>query len=148
MLSPHTDSSTIQFSLSTARARSFLVLGLCLGQLPGSAGLQIILRAMKLDNPDCRRVLHLIDLIKHHPAERAYAIEQLGSISASAEAVPFLIEALRDDDGDLRGSAAMALGKIGTAAAEAVPFRGLTINGTKGPMGLDSIEDVWIINRA
>ena len=91
-------------------------------------GLKKILRAMKLDDPDHRRVLHLIDMIRHHPAERAYAVKQLAyaikqqvSIcAAAAEAVPVLSETLRDADEDVRRSAAVALGKIGPAAVPAL----------------------------
>lgn len=84
-------------------------------------GLRKILRAMNLDDPDHRRAMHLIDLIRHHPAERAHAIEQLVSMStAAAEAVPALSEALRDTDGSVRRSAAEALGKIGPPAVPAL----------------------------
>ena len=71
-------------------------------------GLQKTLRAMKLDDPDHRRALHLIDMIRHHPAERAYAI-------------PALSNAFRDYDGIVRRSAAEALATRGPAAADAVP---------------------------
>ena len=48
------------------------------GDWPG--GIKRILRAMKRNDPDYRRVLHLIDLIRHHPEEREHAINELASI--------------------------------------------------------------------
>jgi hypothetical protein len=85
-------------------------------------GLSKILRAMKLDDPDFRRALHLIDLIRYHLAERRYAIERLACIAdVTRLAVPALAEALRDANSDVRGLAAEALEMIGPAAAEAVP---------------------------
>ncbi|HEX3414938.1 MAG TPA: HEAT repeat domain-containing protein [Stellaceae bacterium] len=92
-----------------------------------NTGLTKILKAMRLDDPDYRRVLHLIGLIKYHPAERGYAIEQLANTvppmsirAAAAEAIPLLTEALRD--AILRRRAVDALGRIGPAAAETVPL--------------------------
>ena len=92
-----------------------------------NTGLTKILQAMRLDDPDYRRVLHLIGLIKYHPAERGYAIEKLANTvppmsirAAAAEAIPLLTEALRDDI--LRRRAVDALGRIGPAAAETVPL--------------------------
>ena len=78
---------------------------------------------MKLDDPDRRRVQHLADLILViHPMERAYAIDELGHMSAATgEAVPALIEALRDTNSDVRAAAVRALGDIGPAAGKAVP---------------------------
>jgi hypothetical protein len=73
-----------------------------------SSGITKILRAMRLDDPIHRRALHLIDSIRHHPAERDYAIEQLtlteSLLEAAAEAVPALVEALRDTDRNIRGA--------------------------------------------
>jgi HEAT repeats/HEAT repeat len=80
-------------------------------------GLTKILRSMKLGDPDHRRTLHLIDLIRYHPAERKHALEQLASIAGvGAIAVPVLIEALRDADSRVRRLASTTLGQIGLAA--------------------------------
>jgi hypothetical protein len=79
------------------------------------AGVTKILRAINLDDPDYRHILHLVDLIIHHPAERTYAInavKELANISAAAEAVPALRAALRDPDPYVRRSAASALARI------------------------------------
>jgi HEAT repeat protein len=89
-----------------------------------NTGLTKILQAMRLDDPDYRRVLHLIGLIKYHPAERGYAIEKLANTmsirAAAAEAIPLLTEALRDADEPVRRRAAEALGQIGPAAIPAL----------------------------
>jgi hypothetical protein len=87
-----------------------------------NGGIRKILQSMKLDDPLHRQVLHLIDLITYHPTDRRHAVERLAEIGpAAAEAVPALIEALRDSADDVRQGAASALGKIGPAAAAAVP---------------------------
>ena len=84
-------------------------------------GLSSILRAMKLDDPAHRRALHLIDLIRYHPAERDYAVSQLRQMDVSSDAVPFLIEVFGDHETEARWYATVALGNIGLAAAKAVP---------------------------
>jgi hypothetical protein len=53
-----------------------------------------ILHAMKLDDPDHRRVLHLIELIRYHLVDRKHAIKQLQGIGAAARLAvpaPFLL---------------------------------------------------------
>ena len=64
-------------------------------------GVKDIIRAMKIDYPEFRRTLHLLNLIKYHPAERKYAIEQLRTTrirDSVAEVVPTMIELLGDSD--------------------------------------------------
>jgi hypothetical protein len=88
-----------------------------------NAGLNAILRAMRLDDPVSARIHSLIGALHrpfHH--ERIFALEQLGSIgAAAADAVPALAEALTDQNEYVRQHAADALGRIGPAAADAVP---------------------------
>lgn len=95
-------------------------------------GLRKIVRAMKLEDPEHRRILHLIDLIRYHPKERAYAIRQvahigntaadaLGEIGPAAAAAVLIEALLHDTNFFVRQSAAHVLGKIGPAAAAAVP---------------------------
>jgi HEAT repeat protein len=55
-----------------------------------------------------------------NPRERAEAARSLGRLGAP-EAVPVLIDALRDPDARVRGQAAEALGEIKGAAAESIP---------------------------
>ena len=84
-------------------------------------GIIMILQAMNLADDNCRRVLQLIDLIKNHPLERCYAIEQLEGVGDVARlAVPALIEVFRDPDFLVRHNATYALGKIGSAAVPAL----------------------------
>ena len=94
-------------------------------------GVLKILKSMGLIDPDYRRISHLIDLIKDHPLERLYAIEQLESFGAEARlivlAVPALIEALRDSNEDVRERAARALGAIGPSVPLASENGGSTI---------------------
>jgi hypothetical protein len=86
-----------------------------------SEGLERILRVLKYDDPVSARIDSLIDALRrpfHH--ERLFALQQLGSIGlAAADAVPALGSALKDQDGDIRQSAADTLLKIGPAAVPA-----------------------------
>jgi hypothetical protein len=106
------------------------------------AGLQKIFRAMNLDNPDHRRALHLIDLIKYHPSERLHAINELARVvapsrgfrvtpsggfealsiprAALAEAIPALVGVLGVAEREIRQLAAEKLAKIGIAAIPAL----------------------------
>ncbi|GAB1540934.1 hypothetical protein NUACC21_36030 [Scytonema sp. NUACC21] len=54
-----------------------------------------------------------------NPQEQAGAIDDL--VTVGKPAVPALIQALQDSDPQVRGSAAIALGKIGPDAAQAAP---------------------------
>jgi len=74
-------------------------------------------------DPDARRVKYLIaGLALPGGADRIRAAEALGGIGpTAADAVPALIDALRDDDSAVREYAASALGRMGPAAKEAVP---------------------------
>ena len=86
-------------------------------------GIQRILRVIKHDDPVSARIFYLSDVLERpFKAERLFAIRELQAIGpAAADAVPALAIALRDQDADVRHSAADALGAIGPAAAEAVP---------------------------
>lgn len=76
---------------------------------------------MKLDDPDHRRALHLLDLIQYHPAERRYAIEQLArSADMPSEGVAAMHEALDDTDVDVRRLVVSTLEKFGNAAVPAL----------------------------
>ena len=81
-------------------------------------GLRDILRSMRLDDPDHRRALYLIDLIRHHPDQRTYAIDQLANMPHYA--IPVLIAALRDADVKVKLSAAEGLVQIGKDAIPAL----------------------------
>ncbi|AGA92417.1 HEAT repeat-containing protein (plasmid) [Thioflavicoccus mobilis 8321] len=84
-------------------------------------GIKNILRAMKLEDPTVRRVLHLTNLVRYHERERLYATKQLIELgNAAAEAIPALITALRDEEETVRASAADALGEIGLPAVPAL----------------------------
>jgi HEAT repeat protein len=69
-----------------------------------------------------RTVPHLIRLLSQEKADpvRTTAATTLGSLGLEAQAaVPALMQALEEEDAELRGSAAEALGKIGAAETEA-----------------------------
>jgi hypothetical protein len=84
-------------------------------------GVRDIIRAMKIDDPEFRRTLHLLELIKYHPAERVYAIEQLRTTrirDSVAEVVPTMIELLGDSN--VRMDAERVLVEIGAPAVPAL----------------------------
>ena len=88
-------------------------------ELGKRAGLDLeILERVRME----RRVQQLIQNLRSFVSkDRLYASGSLRAIGPAAEAaVPALIEALKDEDSNVRGSAADALGKIGPAAVPAL----------------------------
>lgn len=62
------------------------------------------------------------DLNSNQEKDRIVAVRLLGARKRDpAEAVPALVKALQDDEGDIRWSAAIGLGYFGGQAKEAVP---------------------------
>ena len=83
-------------------------------------GLKDLLISMKLGDPDHRRVLHLLELIRYHPEERVHAIEQLHGTGKAAGHASALIEALRDEDTNIAAPPPMRSGR--SARPPPTPF--------------------------
>jgi hypothetical protein len=117
-----------------------------------SGGLNAILRAMGLENPISARVHQLVNILEgQFHAERLHALQELGSIGpAAADAVPALVEALKDQNQDVRGWAVHGLSRIGPAAmpglVEALKNQDAGVSGTAaralgriGPAAADAV---------
>ena len=86
-------------------------------------GIDRILRVLHHDDPALARIWHLVDLVEGpFDDERLHAIQQLGAIRAAENsAISALIKAAAANNAAIREASLEALGKIGPAAAEAMP---------------------------
>lgn len=89
--------------------------------LPADRRVKAVEELGSVELPLARRALERFLLHAGNPAMRAEAAESLGE-RRSPESVPALIDALRDEEIEVRGEVVLALGMIGPEARAAVPI--------------------------
>jgi len=86
-------------------------------------GINLILRVLEHDNKNLARIWNLIDIVeKPFPNERIHAIREFAAFGTLAKPAVFVLsKASKENNDAIKMASLEALGKIGPAAAEAVP---------------------------